>query len=113
MRLEATIADTRGRQLDDVIEELKVSRSQIVDEAISIFLKAFMETKRGHRLAIIDPETQRTIAEIASPALSQLEWATHRAKLSVSPKALKRVAATLKKPPEPTPALRRAMAQHR
>jgi hypothetical protein len=71
MRLEATISETRHEQLRALQAELKLSKSQVVGEALSIFLKAYMETKRGNRLAIVEPETQRTVCEVASPSLSQ------------------------------------------
>ena len=51
MRLEATITDVQGAQLDEVVEELKTTKSQIIEEALALFLKAFMETKRGRRVA--------------------------------------------------------------
>jgi Ribbon-helix-helix domain len=113
MRLEATIADTRAEQLQDLVEELKVSRSQIVEEALALFLKAIFETKRGRRVAIIDPETQKPICEIASPALSQLEWAAVRTQVSLSPKGVEQVANVLKHPPAPSPSLRKALARSR
>ncbi len=58
MRLEATITDTRAAQLEEMIAELKTTRSQIADEALALFLKALMEAKRGHRVAIIEPESR-------------------------------------------------------
>jgi hypothetical protein len=92
---------------------LKLSKSQVVDEALSIFLKAYMETKRGNRLAIVEPETQRTVCEVASPSLSQVEWASFRRSLKLAPAAAKKVRRMVERPAAPTPALRKAMARRR
>ena len=113
MRLEATIPETRREQLRTLQAELKLTKSQVVDEALSIFLKAYMETKRGNRLAIIDPESQRTVCEVASPALSQVEWASFRRSLKLSPAAAKKVRRMTERPAAPTGALRKALARRR
>lgn len=110
MRLEATIADIRGDQLQELADELHVPKSQLVDEALALFMKAYLETKRGRRVAIIDAETQATVCEVASPSLSQVEWALHKARVSVSARGLKKVGRLIDKPPAPTAALRKAMS---
>lgn len=113
MRLEATITDMQGAQLEEVVEELKTSKSQIVEEALALFFKAFMETKRGRRVAIIEPESQRAVTEVASPTLTQLEWTAHRERVVVSEKGMQKVADLLEKPPAPSEALRRVMAKRK
>ena len=50
MRVEATLPDSRGLALGQLAEELGLSRSQIIDEALGLFLKAVMEVRHGHRL---------------------------------------------------------------
>jgi hypothetical protein len=112
MRLETTISETRREQLRALQAELKLSKSQVVDEALSMFLKAYMETKRGNRLAIIDPEGRQTV-EVASPALSQVEWALFSRSLKVSTAAEKKVRRMTERPAAPTAALRKAMARRR
>lgn len=77
-----------------------------------MFLKAYMETKRGNRLAIIDPEGRQTV-EVASPALSQIEWALFSRSLKLSPAAAKKVKLMTERPVAPTAALRKAMARRR
>jgi hypothetical protein len=113
MRLETTISETRREQLRALQAELKLSKSQVVDEALSMFLKAYMETKRGNRLAIVERGTQRTICEIASPSLSQVEWASFRRSLKLAPSATKKVRQMVERPASPTPALRKTMARRR
>jgi hypothetical protein len=113
MRLEATIPDTRAAQLEEVIAELKTTNSQIVDEALALFLKAFMEAKRGRRVAIIEPESRQTVTEIVSPSLSQVEWVAHRERVVLSEKDMKRVGELVAHPRAPTDTLRRALAKRR
>ena len=113
MRLEATIADPRGEQLSQLAEQLRVSKSQLVEEALAVFLKAVLEAKRGLRLAIIDPTSRQAVCEVASPSLTQLEWTAHQASIAVTPEALDQVAKLVDKPPAPTAKLRRAVARQR
>ena len=84
MRIEATIPDATGEQLNQLTGELGVTRSQIVEEALALLVRAVLEARRGRRVAIVEAETQRTVCEIVSPILSQLEWAAHRAKLAAT-----------------------------
>lgn len=113
MRLEATITEGQSDQLDDVVQELKTTKSQIVEEALALFLKAFMETKRGRRVAFIEPESQKAVSEVVSPSLTQLEWMAYKEKVVLSEKGMKKVAAMLVDPVEPPPALRRMLAKRK
>ena len=49
MRLEATIPDSRANAVVKLADEL-AERSQIIDEALALFLKAVVEVRRGRRL---------------------------------------------------------------
>ena len=82
-------------------------------EAPALFLKAFMEAKRGRRVAIIEPETRQTVTEMVSPSLSQVEWAAYREKVALSEKDMKKVGNLVAHPREPTEALRRVLAKKR
>lgn len=113
MRLEATITQTCSAQLDEVVEELQSTKSQIIEEALALFLKAFMEAKRGRRMAIIEPESRLTVTEVVSPSLSQVEWAVHREKVLVSERDMAKVAELVKHPRTPTDALRRVRSPSR
>jgi hypothetical protein len=112
MRLEATLSETRREQLRTLQAELKLTKSQVIDEALSIFLKAYMETKRGNRLAIIDADGRQTV-EVASPSLSQVEWASFSKRLKLSTPAVNKIKRMIKHPAAPTAALRKAMARRR
>lgn len=109
MRIEATIPDPLAEVIQDLAERLGVTRSQIVDEALGLFLKAATEARKGHKLAIIDSGTQKPVCEMVIPSLAQLEWTRHVERITVSAADMRKVAASLKRPPAPTPALRRLL----
>jgi len=56
MRLEATVPESRGSAVQELADELGLSRSQIIDEALSLFIKAVLEIRRGRRLVTLDPD---------------------------------------------------------
>jgi hypothetical protein len=94
-----------------VVAELKTTNSQIVDDALALLPKAFMEAKRGRRVAIIDPKSRQAVAEIMRPSLSQVEWAAHLEKGVLSEKGMEKVGELLAHPRKPTEALRRVLAK--
>ena len=44
MRLAATVPDNRGSAVLELADELGLSRSQLIEEALALFLKAVLET---------------------------------------------------------------------
>ncbi len=113
MRIEATIPEATGEQLNQLTDELGVTRSQIVEEALALLVRAVLEARRGRRVAIVEADTQKTVCEIVSPILSQLEWAAHRTKIALDAKAMKELARALEAPAEPTAALRKLMSKRK
>jgi hypothetical protein len=113
MRLEATVTDARHEQIQELADEMNISKSQVIDEAVALFAKAVIETKHGRRIAIIDADTREPVAEIVSPSLTTLEWASHRKRLTISKGAMGVIGGELKKPSAPTRALRKAFARHK
>lgn len=113
MRLEATIPDSRGTAIVELVDELGLSRSQIVDEALALFLKAVLEVKRGRRLVTVDPRSSQPACEIATPTLAALEWALKPEKIELAPQALARMQELAEAAPEPSPHLRAAAKRHR
>jgi uncharacterized protein DUF1778 len=109
-RLEATVPDARMEQVSHLEEELGLSKSQIVDEALSLFFKTVMELKQGWRIAFLDANSQR-VREFTSPALTQVEWATQRERIVLSDADFERTQKLLEHPPGPTPALKAAVAR--
>ncbi len=106
MRLEATIPDHRARAFLDLAEDLGLSRSQMVDEAIALFLMAVGAVKRGHRLVSIGGAQE---CELMTPTLAALELAlTKGGTVELSPEAIERVRALLVEARKPGPRLRQA-----
>lgn len=108
MRLEATVPDSRGQIVDQIAAELGLSRSQIVDEAIALFLMAFMEARNGRRVVAVDPREPNRERSLATPALASLEWTSHVVPLPLSPEALGKVAEMTTTPPASGKQLRTA-----
>lgn len=107
MRVEATVPDSRGEVLAELAKELGASRSQLVDEALTLFFRAIMEVRRGRRLVSRggdDPD-----CELVTPTLTQLEWTAQRTALTLPTAEFERLAELLRSPPEPTAALKRIM----
>lgn len=107
MRVEATVPDSRATVLAELADELGASRSQLIDEALSLFFKAVLEARRGRRLVSVggsEPECQ-----VLTPTLAQFEWTAHRQALALPEAAMERIAALVKTPPAPTEALKKAM----
>lgn len=73
-RIEATVADTRIEILTQLAEELGANRSQIVDEAIGLFIKSVLEIKKGNVIAIFDRDRKNMICELSTPTITALEW---------------------------------------
>lgn len=113
MRIEATLPDSRGNAAMRLAEELGLTRSQLVDEAISLFVKAILEVRRGRRLVTLDRLHGEVACELATPTLIALEWAAQSQKLDLSAQEIAKIQELNNEPPEPTEALRRAARLHR
>lgn len=112
MRLEATVPDSRGSAVVELADKLGLSRSQLIDEALALFLKAVMEVRRGRRLVTLDPNSSAPACEIATPTLAALEWAQSPQKLELSPKALAKMQELIESPEPPNEALEAAFKRH-
>jgi hypothetical protein len=108
MRLEATIPDSRGSAVAQLADELGLSRSQLIDEALALFLKVVIEVRRGRRLVTLDPRSSQPACEVATPTLSALEWALQPEKLELSPRALSRMQELVEAAPKPSSRLKAA-----
>jgi hypothetical protein len=114
MRIEATIPDPQGKAAGKVAEELGLTRSQLVQEAVALYLKAVMEVRNGRRLAVIDRKSQEPVVELTSPALTQLEWlAASCQTIDMPPAEAGRLAGLASRSPALRPALRRAVRKRR
>ncbi|MBI4821784.1 MAG: hypothetical protein HY791_36325 [Deltaproteobacteria bacterium] len=118
-RIEATFADPNAELLSALARELRLSKSQVLEEAVALFQKVVLETRRGHRLAFIDSD-RKAVLEFATPTLVRLEsagtvdWgATERPQLTLAAAAADTVDRLNAAPPEPSPALRGALKRRR
>ena len=66
MRVDATIPDTDGKQLVKVSKELGLSRSELVSEAVSFFIRLSLEVKAGRLLLLHDPQGASPPRELIS-----------------------------------------------
>lgn len=112
MRLEATVPDNRGAAVLELAEELGLSRSQLIDEALALFMKALMEVRRGRRLVTLDPQGSAPACELATPTLSALEWAMRPEKVDLPAKAFARMQELVKASSKPGARLRAAAKRH-
>lgn len=112
MRLEATVPDNRGTAVVQLADELGLSRSQLIDEALALFLKAVIEVRRGRRLVTLDPSSSQPACEIATPTLAALEWELKPEKLDLPGEALAKMQGVVEAAPQPGPRLRAAAKRH-
>lgn len=113
MRLEATVPDSRGAALLELAEQLGLSRSQIVDEALCLFMKAVLEIRRGRRLVTQDPRDLRAACELVTPTLTALEWALTSERLELPDATLAKMQELVDAPAEPSARLRTAARRRR
>lgn len=113
MRLEATVPENRGTAVVQLADELGLTRSQLIDEALTLFLKVVLEVKRGRRLVTLDPRTSQPACELATPTLAALEWAMQPEKISLSSDALAKMHALTEAAPKPSSRLKAAAKRQR
>jgi hypothetical protein len=112
MRLEATVPENRGTAVVQLADELGLTRSQLIDEALTLFLKAVLEVKRGRRLVTLDPRTSQPACELATPTLSALEWALQPQPLALPADAVAKMRALTEAAPKAGSRLRAAAKRH-
>jgi hypothetical protein len=113
MRLEATVPESRGTAIAQLAQEMGLSRSQIVDEALALFFKAVLEIRRGRRLVMLDPQSAQPACEFATPTLLALEWALNPMSLALPETAVAKLKELASAEKEPSPQLREAVKRHR
>ena len=99
----------------ELADELGITKSQLMDEALSLFLKAVVETRQGRKLALIRSDTPpiEGSCELSTPSLALLEWTAHRQVIELSNDEFGRLVELHKNPPKPTAALKRARRKHK
>jgi hypothetical protein len=112
MRLEATVPDSRAKPILQLAKQLGLSRSQLIDEALSLFLKAVVEARRGRRVMSIDVRGKEPSVELATPTLSAMEWALNPQTIAMTKEEVETLYALTKKPPKANARLRAAARRH-
>ncbi|OGQ24144.1 MAG: hypothetical protein A2138_01000 [Deltaproteobacteria bacterium RBG_16_71_12] len=112
MRLEATIPESRGAAILKLADELGLTKSQLIDEALTLFLAAVMEVRRGRRLMTMEQGASQPACEIVTPTLSAMEWAMQPEKLALSGPAIEKIAGLTKSPAKASARLRAAAKRH-
>ena len=112
MRLEATVPDSRGAAAVQLADELGLSRSQLIDEALALFMKAALEVRRGRRLVTLDREGTQPACELATPTLSALEWAMRPESIALPAAAVAKIQELVAAPAQPSARLRAAAKRH-
>lgn len=75
-RVEATIPEMRFRQLVELCGETGWTRSRVINEALSLWLRSIAEAKQGRRTAFV---SRVGFAEWSSPAHERVaEWRRRR-----------------------------------
>ena len=111
MRVVATLPDSRGQALNQLADELGLSRSQVVDEAVGLFLKAVIEARRGHRLVTLAGD--KPACELSTPTLAAMEWEVQARPLVLADSAVEKIADLLDNPPAPSARLTQAFRRKR
>ena len=112
-RVETTLPVPLEHQFTELANELSVTKSELVKEAISLLITAFSGARRGQRVAMIDATSREVVTEVVTPLLTQLEWTAGRDRVALSQREAAKVDELLANPPAPTPALRKAVARQR
>jgi hypothetical protein len=112
MRIEATVPDSRGAAVQELADQLGLSRSQIIDEALSLFLKAVLEVRQGRRLVTQNPTGSQAVCELTTPTLTTLEWALTSKNFTLPEAALAQMQELVDTPSTPGERLRAAAKRH-
>lgn len=112
MRLEATIPDARAEAVLALAEQLGLSRSQLIDEALALFIKAVLEVRRGRRLVTQDIHNEQMRCELTTPTLTTLEWALALQHIALPDEALDKIQQLIDAQPTPSATLRAAAKRH-
>lgn len=114
MRIEATLPESRAEAADQLAEQLGLSRSQVIDEALALFVKVVLEVRKGRRVVSVEPGGNGPACELSTPSVTMLEWnSPPPIVVKVTPAQLERIEALNREPPEPTENLRKAYKRYR
>lgn len=115
MRFEATLSQRKGEALVQLAQELGMTKSQLMDEALGLYLKIVLEARKGKRLAILQSElpSGEGNCELTTPALALLEWTAQRQVIELEPEEFKTLVELSEHPSEPNQALKQLIRKYR
>lgn len=64
VRFNVVLSDDLNREIDRVVEESETSKSEILRKALQLYLAAHDGSRRGLKLGLIEPGTQKVQTEI-------------------------------------------------
>lgn len=64
VRFNVVLSDDLNRELDKAAEEGETNKSEILRKAITLYLAARDGRRRGLKIGLVDPETQKLETEI-------------------------------------------------
>ena len=109
MRIEATVSDIRGAALLEMCQQLGLSRSQVVDEAITLLVMLAQEARSGRRLVSQGRSKKDLPREIRTPILAQVEWLAQRQTIDASDEMIQKIVDLVNSSPAPAEALKKLM----
>ncbi|MDD5578560.1 MAG: ribbon-helix-helix domain-containing protein [Methylobacter sp.] len=63
-RLNITLSDDLNREIDRAAVESETNKSEILRKALTLYLAMYEGKKRGRKVGLVDPETQKLETEI-------------------------------------------------
>jgi len=64
IRLNVILSDDLNREIDQVVKETESSKSEILRKALQLYLAGREGKRRGLKLGLVDPATQKIETEI-------------------------------------------------
>ena len=64
MRFNVTLSNDLNREIDKAAEATEVNKSEILRKALTLYLAALEGKKRGLKLGLVKPDTQKLETEI-------------------------------------------------
>lgn len=63
-RLNITLSDDLSREIDRVAEDSETNKSEILRKALTLYLAMYEGKKKGRKVGLVDPDTQKLETEI-------------------------------------------------
>lgn len=64
MRLNVTISDDLNKEIDKAAAESETNKSEIFRKALTLYLAMYEGHKKGRKVGLVDPTTQKLETEI-------------------------------------------------